>query len=257
MSSRMFLFVFVAATPLLFAACATESSTTAAPAPVQNALRPKFQVQHWGGMREVLRGGQTQGRVALADVVSPSTFAVGALAGLAAEVTIVSGEIHLAEVRDALVPNGLHLRTPAEDDQATLLVAADILEWTEHHLPAANDIEALELSVRTLAESNQIDISQPFPFRIEGTATALGLHVLNHSCPIANPDGPEPWRFNGANTPVVLVGFHATDSAGKLTHHGQSSHIHALLQDQAVSGHLDNVRFGAGARLFLPSSAAN
>ncbi len=255
MSSRLSL--LVAATPLLFAACATESAGAAVPAPEPNALRAEFQVRHWGGMREVLRNGQTQGRVTLADVVGPNSFAVGALADLAAEVTIVGGKLHLAEVQDALAPDGLHLRIPAEDDQATLLVVADILEWKEHRLPAADDIEALELCVRTLAESDRIDISQPFPFRIEGTATALGLHVLNHSCPIANPDGPEPWRFNGENTAVILVGFYAADSAGQLTHHGQSSHIHALLQDQPVSGHLDNVRFGAGARLFLPSSAAN
>jgi len=78
------------------------------------------------------------------------------------------------------------------------------------------------------------------------------LHVPDHSCPIANPDGPPPWRFAGESERVVLAGFHAENSAGRLTHHGTSSHTHALVAGREVSGHLDDVAFPPGARLFLP-----
>jgi len=204
-------------------------------------------------MRAVLRDGHTQGRVSLAEVVGPDTIAVGALAGLAAEITIDAGTAHLAEVVDPGSAEGLRVRAPEPGDEATLLVLADVGDWTEHELPGVPDLAALELCVRSIAEAQGLDVKAPFPFRVEGTASALRLHVLNHSCPIANPSGPQPWTYSGTDEAAVLVGFHAADSAGKLTHHGQQSHVHALLTARRVSGHLDEVGLLPAARLFLPS----
>ena len=211
-------------------------------------------VEHWGSMREVLRDGHTQGRVVLDEVIGPHTVAVGALAGLAAEITVVGGTAHLAEVLDPDSPQGLRVRAPRAGEQATLLVLADVPVWSRHVLPAVSDLAELEASVRALAAASGIDVARPFPFRVEGVASDLRLHVLDHSCPISDPSGPRPWRFSGAGLPTVLVGFHAEGSAGGLTHHGQSSHVHALVTDRAVSGHLDEVRLAPGARLFLPAS---
>ena len=92
-----------------------------------------------------------------------------------------------------------------------------------------------------------------FTFRIEGRAKRLELHVLDHSCPIAAPEGPEPWRYSGEDVPVQLIGFYAENSGGQLTHHGQTTHIHALLPETGLSGHVDAVALADGARLFLPA----
>jgi alpha-acetolactate decarboxylase len=95
------------------------------------------------------------------------------------------------------------------------------------------------------------------PFRVEGTFENLCLHVLNGSCPIADPDGPEPWRLTDATAEGVLVGFFAADAAGKLTHHGQRSHVHALAitsEGQQAGGHVDSTGIAAGAKLFVPAS---
>ncbi len=72
--------------------------------------------------------------------------------------------------------------------------------------------------------------------------------------PIANPEGPAPWRFEGTRIPVKSVGFYAHDAAGILTHHGQSSHIHAVLKERVVSGHLDAIQFDGPTRLYLPTN---
>lgn len=209
-------------------------------------------MQHWGAMREVLRDGRTEGRVDLAEVLGPDTVAVGASAALAAEITVFGGKAHLAEVVDPGSVQGLRVRAPVAGEQATLLILAQVAEWSEHPLTAVPDLASLEASVRAIAAANDIDVTRPFPFRVEGVASTLRLHVLNHSCPIAEPDGPKPWRFFGEGETTVLVGFYAENSAGRLTHHGQETHTHALLPGRDISGHLDEVALLSGARVYLP-----
>ena len=204
-------------------------------------------MRHWGEMREVLRNGNTEGRIALSEILGPNTIAVGALEHLEAEITVLDGVAHLAEVSDG----GARVRDVDPLDQATLLVAADVAEWSEHELGPVDDLSSLEERVRVAASELGFG-PEPFPFRVEGTADRVQLHVLDHSCPVANPEGPPPWRFEGENEPVLLAGFHAEGAAGVLTHHGQSTHTHVILPQRGRSGHLDAVSFADGARLSLP-----
>jgi len=232
---------------LLLAACAAspgngDDANVEAQGPV---------VRHWGEMRTVLRQGRTEGRVRLADVVGPDTLALGALEGLAAEITVVDGTVHLAEVVDAAAEDGSRARSATAADRAALLVAADVPAWSDEPLGPVADLHELEERVGELAAARGLG-REPFPFRVEGRAHTVRLHVLNGSCPIAHPDGPPPWRFGGADEATVLVGFHAEGMGGVLTHHGQATHTHAVLTERGVSGHLDDVSFPTGARLFLP-----
>lgn len=217
--------------------------------------REPWRVQHWGTLREVLREGKSEGRVEFARALGPHSVAVGASAGLAAEITVDRGAVHLAEVVDAAAPHGVRERAPRPGERAALLVCADVPAWSESVMPAVADLDELEALVRAAALECGLDAAAPFPFRVEGLARRLELHVFDHSCPIAHPDGPPPWRFAGADLQAVLVGFHADDSAGVLTHHGRTTHTHALLPGRDVSGHLDEIAFEAGARLFLPQRA--
>lgn len=207
-------------------------------------------VRSWGELRAVLREGRTEGRVALEDVVGPHSVGVGALAGLEAEVTIDGGRVLLAEVVDSGDPEGVAMRAPARGEQATLLLLAEVPAWSERGLPAVADLTALERAVREAADSCELPAGA-LPFRVEGTARRVELHVLDHACPLADPDAPPPWRLDARDVPVVLVGFHAEGAAGELTHHGRSSHVHAIVAGR-IAGHLDGVALEPGARLFLP-----
>ena len=247
---RIFLFLLL---PLL-SACTLGAKTPETPVLLAFDDRAmETEVEYWGAMKAVLRDGETQGRVSLTEVLGPNAVAVGALQGLAAEITVVDGVTHLAEVTEAGSGLELNVRAPAEGEQATLLVLAHVESWTEHSLPNVSELDELERAVRDIAEAQGINIRKPFPFKVRGTASHLHVHVLNHSCPIADPDGPDPWTFDGVDEDVVLVGFYASDAAGVLTHHGQSSHIHAVIQAQGVSGHLDSIGLSERARLFLPA----
>ena len=212
---------------LLLAVLAT--SACQAPAPEPTGL------QTFGSMREVMRNGQMDGRVALREFVGRQTIGVGALANLTGEITMLDGEVLVSTVQDGVAV----VRLARPDDQATLLVAKDVAEWHKFEIGTCPSYAALEQRIAQLLRARGRDLTKPTPVRITGDANRLQVHVINGACPIARPDGPKPWRYDGPADNVKLVGFYVEDAAGQLTHHNHSSHLHAV-SDQAM-GHLDEV----------------
>jgi acetolactate decarboxylase len=211
------------------------------------------QVRQHGGMREVLREEKTQPRVSLQDVVSqPGAIAVGALAGLGGEVTIVEGDVWVARSHGT----GAHVSgpDPTAADQATLLTASHVPDWAEWPIDAAAGAD-LERQISLAASSAGLDTTKPFPFIIEGNLVELDAHVIAGSCPIANPDGEAPWRFSLEEPERgQLVGFFAQGADGVMTHHGSSTHMHVVLPraDGTVTAHADYAGVGDGAIIRLP-----
>lgn len=215
---------------------------------------PFARVECWGEMREVLREGRSHGRVRLRDVVETGTWGVGALAELAGEVTVLDGEATLAVVRDG----ELQLRAPRGGDLAALLVLATVEGWRRVELPQACKLADLELVIAQALERAGFDPgAAPVPLRVEGSFDRLDLHVIAGACPVADPGGAPPWRWSGAGSRGTLVGIHAAGAAGRLTHHGRSTHLHAVVETvegERVSGHVEELALGADAVLFVPAA---
>lgn len=214
---------------------------------------PFIEVRGWGTMREVLREGDTRGRVPLVAVVEDHTWGVGALEGLEGEITIVDGEVSIAQVVDGeLVLRGLRKR-----DEASLLVLAEVSAWHEDSLPQVRGLRDLETVLEGRVRLAGLDPGlTPVPVHVEGTFERLSLHVLDGSCPVARPDGPPPWRWEGGGARGGLVGVYAEGQGGVMTHHGQRLHLHAVVVDpdgRVLSGHVDDVALGEGSSLFLPA----
>ena len=109
----------------LLAACA---ATGAEPTRKATPKTPwPGRIESWGTLREALRDGQVQGRVAVADQVREDVYAVGALEGLRGEVTIADGEVWLSEVGE---DGSVTTRTAATSAMATVLFAAEVPRWT-------------------------------------------------------------------------------------------------------------------------------
>ena len=209
------------------------------------------EVSSWGALKSVLREGQTQGRVELAEAVAPGTWGLGAVEGLGGEVLVEDGVVWLSR---AVSPEAVGpAEHPGPGEQATLLALSRVEAWGESELPAVSDLGALEEEVRSAAVAQGLDTDQPFLFVVEGMTAALELHVLNGACPFASPPpAPEqmPYRAALDSTPVLLVGVYAEGSAGVLTHHGSSSHVHVLTKGALPTvGHVDGLRLLAGAEL--------
>ncbi|HEX5053247.1 MAG TPA: hypothetical protein VFZ65_15840 [Planctomycetota bacterium] len=229
---------------LLFVAAACAAPGPEAPGPVRM----------WGTLREVLREGHSEARVALAGVARADTVGVGALAGLAGEVTVLDGHVLVACASGAaagVAPERCAVRDAGPGDAAALLVLADVPAWQEFALGACESYEALERAIAEHLRQRGHDLAEPIALRVRGRATHLALHVIAGACPIAHPEGPPPWRHDGAAEAVQLVGFFVEGSAGTLTHHMHRSHLHAVAGD--VMGHLDEVAL-AEATLLLPAS---
>lgn len=216
-------------------------------------------VQTWGTMREVLKEGRSEGRVELlqfqgatqADRDAAPWMGVGAMAGLAGEVTIDEGDVWITEVVDGQPVT----RKPRAGDEAALLIVAEEAAFLSHSLGAVASLDELEERIAEVLHAEGFRYGEVVPVRVFGEASSTSLHVIDGACPIANPDGPPPARA-GRSGSVTLVGFFARDAAGELTHHDRRTHLHALftssMQHGPLAGHLDAVAFDQ-AYLFFPS----
>ena len=161
-------------------------------------------VEQFGAMRDVMREGHTESRIRLADAVAqPHAVAVGALEGLAGEITIVDGDVWVSRAADA----GLRVTgpDPIDGDQATLLTLAHVAKWQSVTIETAVEGYELESLIEQMARARGIDTARPFPFVIEGELASVDLHVINGYCPIATDPATvdaEPWRWTTHDPPM-------------------------------------------------------
>jgi len=213
------------------------------------------EIRSWGTLREALRDGRVQARVAVADVAAEGVWAVGALEGLAGEVTIADGEAWITE-GDATSPLTTRSRDPAAE--ATVLFAVEVDRWQELPVDEPVDPSVFDAWLASRARAAGLDPAQPFPFVVEGELSNLRLHVIADACPIrARMLGESmtspPYELFLPSTPGRLVGIYAPDSAGIVCHMGARSHVHVLLDgERPLTGHVETVGVASGATLRLP-----
>mgnify|MGYP002639327675 CR=1 FL=1 len=205
-------------------------------------------VRGWGSMREALKMGHSEGRVVLDDVIGERTYGLGAMAGLQGEITIIHGTSYIVDASSG----ELTIRPHTADDEATLLVTADVSSWHMYPVPEIGSYEELEEVVAELCRAKGMDLQQPIPFWVQGVATEIELHVINGSCPIANPDGPEPWRTAQETVLLRLFGIYIEGSAGEFTHHNRNSHVHAIATGSKISGHVDAIALSDQSVIWIP-----
>lgn len=202
-------------------------------------------VRSWGTMREALRHGRSEARVALASLDGVDTVGVGALEGLAGEVTIVDGRVLVAHAEHG----ACRVAPAAPGDAATLLVTARVRDWQTRPLADCDDYERLDAAIGSAVRAQGFDPTQPTPVRIRGRASHAAYHVIAGACPIATPEGTPPWRFRGPIDAIELVGIYVEHAAGRLTHHVHRSHLHLVAPGHM--GHLDEIAL-RDAVLLLP-----
>lgn len=203
------------------------------------------EVKTWGSMREVLREGDARGRVDVVEAVGRNSLAVGALAGLEGEITVVEGIATVALGRSG------EIRPARAGDEAALFVLADVPSWRKVALAeGSHDLDSLEDAIAAALERAGFDLALPIPVRVRGLARHVSCHVIAGACPIARPEGPAPRRSEETDVEVELVGVFAEGRAGELTHHTNRSHLHVL--GKGMMGHLDAIEL-TNAVLLIPT----
>ncbi len=212
------------------------------------------QVDRWGSLREVLKEGDTSGKIDLRFLRGRSFHAVGALAELQGEIAVVDGLVRVSIGDAAIHRRGRH------GDEAAFLVAARVREWDVESLPSPFDLEELVDWVRLRLSNSPWPDARIVPIRIQGEMEFEG-HVLAGYCPHASARPPEgaqaPLKLNYDGV-ATIIGFYSDLPPGEVAHHGSSFHLHAVskIDGEWVVSHVDQLQINAGAELSLPAGAA-
>jgi len=217
----------------------------------------------YGTMHEAIGQGRSQGRVAIADVCAePHIYALGALAGLAGEVTILDSQPVLTGVS----PSGRPVPFPPADAQATMLAGRSVPAWDASVLHTSVPAADFDATITAALRNTRLDVAQPTVFLLEGEFTDVRLHTLNGACPVHArmkavelPPESRPFELETATLRGTLLGIHAVDSVGKLTHPATTTHAHLVYRDpqtgDQVTAHVERAGVAAGAALKLPRTA--
>ncbi|MCP4798536.1 MAG: acetolactate decarboxylase [bacterium] len=196
-----------------------------------------IEFHQYGKMREVLRDGKTEARVIPTEVCSNNSWGLGAMAGLEGEITIVDGKVLVAT-------GSMELREGTAEDSATMFYFFNVQDWES--IAIEKDIPANEID----SYLNDKNISDLFPFRIEGSFSNLDFHVITGSCPI---NGGEPLRDSVEFIDGQLIGIFASDAEGVITHHGSKTHIHVITDEKRPrTGHVEAVTIKKGSLIYFP-----
>jgi len=220
------------------------------------ALAAPATIRSFGSLRAMYHEGRTEQTVGLADLLpDPSLYAVGALAGLAGEVTVVGGETYLSYPVGTTETRTESTTKPTVG--ASLLVTAQVPTWrtvkTERPIP----FDELDQAIATLATAAGIPKGEKFPFLVEGQVEALEWHVIDGKRLAPGAAGHQAHleasvRASAERTRATLVGFYSESDEGVFTHRGSRTHVHCVVEEPLSSGHVDHVAIPAGTTIRLP-----
>lgn len=209
-----------------------------------------------GEMHKAVHEGDAGGKVALASLLAaPHLFALGPVAGLRGEITVIDGAASIGLVGDA----GPFADSRA-DVQAAFLVWAHEARWVRLPIPEnVRTEQEIEDFVPRAARDAGLPLDEPVPFRIVGRAERVELHVIWQDA--ATPPGKE--AHDTAKVPAVLseadvaiVGFWSDLHRGVFTPAFSDIHMHVVSVDGETTGHVEGVRLAPGAVLLLPDRSA-
>ena len=237
----------------LLLGCAPSGSDSTA----KNARSWDGEVRVHGALRAMFHEGQTGAMVTL-DAMLPNTdlYAVGALADLSGEITVIGGKVYLSYPEGA--ENTRTETTSRTNVGATLLVATEVPAWHSATIENSIRFEELDEAIGKLAASAGMNLDERFPFLFEGDFEDLQWHVIDGSRLAAG--GTSHQDHLAASTQArldrasaTLVGFYSAGDQGVFTHMGSKTHIHCVLDRPLASGHVDSVTIPAGTVVKFPA----
>jgi len=206
----------------------------------------------WQGSLRAVHGGDYSPVVDLQEFEGkPSWNAVGPVAGLDGEVTVIDGVVSVARVRGDEIVTSADLSA-----QASFLVWSEVEAWAppvELGVTVADPAE-LEQVLEDLAFDHGIDIAEPFPFKLEGVFDAVEYHVLAPVPPGATATHHLEFAKIVRETDAAgtMIGFFSKQHHGVFVHRGSSAHIH-VIEENGRSGHVDAIAAGPAVRVYLPA----
>jgi acetolactate decarboxylase len=218
------------------------------------ALAAESDVQVIGEMRRMFTAHDIGANVELARINKhPHLYALGPVAGLRGEVTVLDGQVFVSAV------NGNQPKVTIDPAVKTVfLVYSYVPAWRSVKIPA-NIVTENDLASFLEAQMPKDTRSA---FRVRGTAETARYHIQNYkgaAKDLTHKAHDEAKSFYELeNAPVELLGFFTNreEDGGTFVHMGQTTHVHLISEDRKHMGHLESIRLRFGAELLLPQLAS-
>jgi acetolactate decarboxylase len=208
-----------------------------------------------GAQRETIMNGKLAATLDLRTLADRRhLYGLGPLEQLRGEATIADSRPALARVGS----HGMVKVTQSFDAGVPFFVWAEVPRWIEVPIPAEiRSFEDLERLVPRAAATAGLDAEKPLPFMVNGRQDWIEFHILNRI-----GDAPHniemhekiKVKFELVKTEAKIVGFHSTRHRGVFTPGDSNIHIHFQTRDNNQSGHIEKLKIGDGATLYLPAA---
>jgi alpha-acetolactate decarboxylase len=211
--------------------------------------------QHYGNFANAIKQNDLDGVVDISTaLLSPHTYAVGAIADGKGEITTIDSKVFLSYGKNGL---GRAINNIPAKEKAFLLVTAQVNDWQKITIP--EDMSESELYKFILTQSHKArpNSNSSFPFLLEGNFQNLTWHITNGRNAEFRGHGSEKPFFNlltrqQEQTDAQIVGFYSAETQGVFTHPGTSWHLHTIFSDENKAGHVDSVSVRRNTTLKLP-----
>jgi alpha-acetolactate decarboxylase len=212
--------------------------------------------QSYGHFKNMIMSKNLEGRVALEplNLDTKGTYAVGAFANAAGEITVFDGEFFMSYGKTGLKKV---FKTIKKDEKSMLLATMRPKEFYDGGIIDEEMIDVFfydELEIR--ASKTKIDMTKPFMFILEGEFSEVTWHIINGK----NTDKPIPGKKFKMMKKIFskhdsikgkVIGFYHKGPQGIFTHPGENYHGHFISQDGSQAGHIDTFSVTEGMKIKL------
>jgi len=222
---------------------------------LSSVIAEEIKVQSYGHYKKMIHMEDTAGVVGLKQAIAAeNSYAVGAIQDGKGEITILNGKVYLDYGKDGI---GGSLNKIPLDEKAVLLATAKVDKWKSVKISTPLPKEQLFEVILAKAKEHGLNIEKPFPFLLEGFFKELKIHVINGQNPKFQGHGGKEKLFNMAleikvRQAATVVGFYSASNQGVYTHPGESWHLHAVIDEQNIGAHVDDLHTGHVMTLKIP-----
>ena len=184
-------------------------------------------------------------------------FGMGPYDRMKGEIMVFDGKPFYASAFEhgkAVVGQSWDIRSP-------FFVYANVSEWKAFELSGdISSVEDIQNKVAAIAQKNNYDIKEPFPFKIIGDFDAITTHIVTPRSPDVGGYRADVKQqlFTFNNSKGSLLGFYSEKHQGIFTSSKSYVHVHYLSDDQTIMGHLDKINTKVKSlTLYLPVKQKN
>lgn len=213
----------------------------------------KFTVEYNGALKNMMHNGDISAKADLKPFENTKNlYAIGAIENLKGEIQIFDSKSFNTMVIDSSLKFD-----DSFNKKASLLIYTTVEKWKSINIPDnILTYKNLESYIEQTAKKNNINIAEPFPFLVEGTAKSFDWHVINWK--EGDMEHSHEKHINSGlhgtieNRKIEILGFYSDSHHAIFTHHTTNMHLHFKTDDNELAGHVDGLNLGKGMVLKLP-----